>query len=92
MKPENAAPTEPPTDGNQTAKPIPAGTELSTTAEPKRWAHSLTGGPALVFLRGELLAVPIPLERSEVTLGRALDADVRINDIAGVAVARAHPH
>jgi diguanylate cyclase (GGDEF)-like protein len=33
-----------------------------------------------VFLRGELLAVPIPLERSEVTLGRALDADVRIND------------
>src|SRR5438046_5413572 len=36
--------------------------------------------PSLVFLRGELLAVPIPLERSEVTLGRALDADVRIND------------
>src|SRR5256712_12142297 len=36
--------------------------------------------PALVFLRGELLAVPIPLERPEVTLGRALDADVRIND------------
>ena len=36
--------------------------------------------PALVFLRGELLAVPIPLERSEVTLGRALEADVRIND------------
>jgi diguanylate cyclase (GGDEF)-like protein len=36
--------------------------------------------PALVFLRGELLAVPIPLERAQVTLGRALDADVRIND------------
>src|SRR5438034_2917013 len=36
--------------------------------------------PALVFLRGELLAVPIPLDRIEVTLGRALDADVRIND------------
>src|SRR5215831_1069846 len=36
--------------------------------------------PALVFLRGELLAVPIPLEREEVTLGRALDADIRIND------------
>ena len=36
--------------------------------------------PALVFLRGELLAVPIPLERKEVTLGRALDADIRIND------------
>ena len=34
----------------------------------------------MVFLRGELLAVPIPLERAEVTLGRALDADVRVND------------
>src|SRR2546421_2955450 len=36
--------------------------------------------PALVFLRGDLLAVPIPLERAEVTLGRALEADVRVND------------
>ena len=36
--------------------------------------------PALVFLRGELLAVPIPLERAQVTLGRALEADIRIND------------
>src|SRR2546428_7635691 len=36
--------------------------------------------PALVFLRGELLAEPIPLERTEVTLGRALEADVRVND------------
>ena len=36
--------------------------------------------PALVFLRGELLAVQIPLERAEVTLGRALDADIRVND------------
>src|SRR5258705_7892449 len=36
--------------------------------------------PALVFLRGELLAVPIPLEREQVTLGRALEADIRIND------------
>src|ERR1700686_3127077 len=36
--------------------------------------------PALVFLRGELLAVPIPLERPEVTLGRALEADVRVSD------------
>ena len=26
------------------------------------------------------MAVPIPLERSEVTLGRALDADIRVND------------
>jgi diguanylate cyclase (GGDEF)-like protein len=36
--------------------------------------------PALVFLRGELMAEPIPLERDEVTLGRALEADVRVND------------
>jgi len=36
--------------------------------------------PALVFLRGELLAVPIPLERDEVILGRALEADIRVND------------
>src|SRR6476469_2038289 len=36
--------------------------------------------PALVFLSGDLLAVPIPLERDEVVLGRALEADVRIND------------
>src|SRR6266446_5391703 len=36
--------------------------------------------PALVFLRGELLAVPIPLDRREVTLGRALEADVRVSD------------
>ncbi|MBC7900986.1 MAG: GGDEF domain-containing protein [Saprospiraceae bacterium] len=37
--------------------------------------------PALVFLSGELIAVPIPLERETVILGRALGADVRINDI-----------
>jgi diguanylate cyclase (GGDEF)-like protein len=36
--------------------------------------------PALVFLRGELLAVPIPLDRDKVILGRALEADVRVND------------
>jgi diguanylate cyclase (GGDEF)-like protein len=36
--------------------------------------------PALVSLRGELLAVPIPLDREHVILGRALEADVRIND------------
>src|SRR5947209_4324179 len=36
--------------------------------------------PALVFLRGELLAAPIPLDRNEITLGRALEADIRIND------------
>lgn len=36
--------------------------------------------PALVFLSGELIAVPIPLEREEVILGRSLGADVRVND------------
>lgn len=36
--------------------------------------------PALVFLSGELIAVPIPLERETVVLGRALEADVRVND------------
>ena len=36
--------------------------------------------PALVFLSGELIAVPIPLEREDVILGRALEADVRVND------------
>src|SRR3954468_15344539 len=36
--------------------------------------------PALVFLSGELIAVPIPLEREQVTLGRSLGADVRVND------------
>ena len=36
--------------------------------------------PALVFLTGDLIAVPIPLEREEVILGRALEADVRVND------------
>src|SRR5215210_1600552 len=36
--------------------------------------------PALIFMRGEQLGAPIPLERDEVTLGRALEADVRVND------------
>src|SRR5260370_238349 len=39
--------------------------------------------PALVFLRGELLAPPIPPDRKEVTLGRALEADVRGSDSRG---------
>lgn len=33
-----------------------------------------------MFLSGELIAVPIPLEREEVILGRALEADVRVID------------
>src|SRR5215510_14649071 len=36
--------------------------------------------PVLTSLRGELLATPIPLERDHVTIGRALDADIRLND------------
>jgi diguanylate cyclase (GGDEF)-like protein len=31
-------------------------------------------------MRGDLLAAPIPLERDEVILGRALEADIRVND------------
>ncbi len=49
-----------------------------TTTAPSTFTRELR--PALVFLRGELLAAPIPLEREEVVLGRALEADVRIND------------
>lgn len=45
---------------------------------PKRPQRDLR--PALVFLSGDMLAVPIPLERDEVVLGRALETDVRIND------------
>ncbi len=45
-----------------------------------QYQHPGERRPALVFLRGELLAVPIPLEREHVTLGRALEADIRIND------------
>jgi len=54
--------------------------EVSTTQSGQLSGPHSERRPALVFLRGELLAVPIPLERAEVTLGRALDADVRIND------------
>lgn len=45
--------------------------------------------PSLVFLSGELIAVPIPLEREDVYLGRALEADVRVNDHQ---VSRRHAH
>src|SRR5947209_18146606 len=54
------------------------GDKTFTSAPPK--ARTAGRHPALVFLRGELLAAPIPLEREEVTLGRALEADVRVND------------
>lgn len=55
-------------------------TRLSTTQSASEGDSAAERRPALVFLRGELLAVPIPLERREVTLGRALEADVRVND------------
>jgi len=54
-------------------------------SKPERQLRDLR--PALVFLSGELIAVPIPLEREEVILGRALEADVRVND---PKVARRH--
>lgn len=54
-------------------------------SKPERQLRDLR--PALVFLSGELIAVPIPLDREEVILGRALEADVRVND---PKVARRH--
>src|SRR5687767_13475545 len=79
MKPENAARlSRPPMETN--SEPNSGLTELSTTQSGKLGDSHANRRPALVFMRGELLAVPIPLERTEVTLGRALDADVRIND------------
>lgn len=64
------------------ADEVSAGTniDLDSTLGGRSGKNSLERRPALVFLRGELLAVPIPLERAEVTLGRALEADVRVND------------
>src|SRR5438132_7051923 len=55
-------------------------TDLDSALGGENRKNRLERRPALVFLRGELLAVPIPLERPEVTIGRALDADVRVND------------
>src|SRR3989442_1335886 len=46
-----------------------------------QYKHSGERRPALVFLRGELLAVPIPQDEKKVTLGHTLDADVHKNDI-----------
>lgn len=53
-------------------------TQVRVVEQPS--AAPLERRPALVSLRGELLAVPIPLDRDVVTVGRALEADVRIND------------
>nr|MDQ3803152.1 diguanylate cyclase [Acidobacteriota bacterium] len=56
------------------------GDETHITLPPAPRAGPRPRHPALVFLRGELIAAPIPLERGEVVLGRALEADVRVND------------
>jgi len=53
-------------------------TELGPAAKDKK--RQKERRPALVSLRGELMAVPIPLERDQVIIGRALEADVRLND------------
>ena len=42
----------------------PAGTAAKSPQKERR--------PALVSLRGELMAVPIPLERDQVIIGRAI--------------------
>lgn len=58
--------------------------ESALTQSPEITAHKNATQherrPALVSLRGELMAVPIPLERDEVIIGRAFEADVRLND------------
>ena len=58
-------------------------TDSPTQVGPDSKANSLANAdrrPVLVALAGELLATPIPLEQPEVTLGRALEAHVRVND------------
>ncbi len=58
-------------------------TDSPTQVGPDASASSLAGSdrrPVLVALAGELLATPIPLDQPAVTLGRALEADVRVND------------
>ena len=58
-------------------------TDSPTQVGPDARASSLANAdrrPVLVALAGELLATPIPLEQPEVTLGRALEAHVRVND------------
>src|SRR5215470_5764892 len=62
-------------DYDQTDSPTQIGEEATS--------YKLTNTerrPVLVALDGDLLATSIPLERGEVTFGRAFDADVRVND------------
>ena len=62
-------------DYHETDSPTQVGPD-STTAS----LASTDRRPVLVALAGELLATPIPLDRPAVTLGRAIEADVRVND------------
>lgn len=58
-------------------------TDSPTQVGPDSAANRLANAdrrPVLVALAGELLAMPIPLEQPEVTLGRAIEAHVRVND------------
>lgn len=63
---------------------MPGENDSETTQIQQKPSDAQTGSrerrPALVFLSGELMAVPIPLERDDVVLGRAVEADVRVND------------
>lgn len=63
-------------DYHETDSPTQVGPDARTSGEMTLAERR----PVLVALGGELLATPIPLERASVTLGRALDADVRLND------------
>jgi two-component system, cell cycle response regulator len=62
-------------DYNETDSP----TQVGPDAKASSFANA-DRRPVLVALAGELLATPIPLEQTEVTLGRALEAHVRVND------------
>lgn len=57
-----------------------SGNTMQSRAAPETQPTQPERRPALIFLRGEMLAVHIPLERDTVVLGRAVDADVRVND------------
>jgi len=59
-------------DGSESTQLRPANRGVKSAQKERR--------PALVSLRGELMAVPIPLERDQVIIGRAIEADVRLND------------
>jgi diguanylate cyclase (GGDEF)-like protein len=62
-------------DYNETDSPTQVGPDSRTSS-----LANADRRPVLVALAGELLATPIPLEQPEVTLGRAIEAHVRVND------------